>query len=115
MSEPPTKAKQSLGKGSPLITPTLAGFFGDIVGATDRAPAGVMGASDELTSRSLRTTTGPGGDCLVSAPPVLNASDHTIDYVCGACGTVLMHADEGQVHNLAILCASCGAYNSTDG
>jgi hypothetical protein len=26
----------------------------------------------------------------------------------------LMHAAEGQVHNLAILCTGCGSYNSTD-
>ena len=25
-----------------------------------------------------------------------------------------MHAEDGQVHNLAILCTECGAYNSTD-
>jgi hypothetical protein len=26
----------------------------------------------------------------------------------------LMHAEDGQVHNLAILCTECGSYNSTD-
>jgi predicted RNA-binding Zn-ribbon protein involved in translation (DUF1610 family) len=50
----------------------------------------------------------------VSAPPVLVASSHSIDYTCGRCGTVLMHADHGQVHNLVIHCNACGAYNSTD-
>jgi DNA-directed RNA polymerase subunit RPC12/RpoP len=50
----------------------------------------------------------------VSAPPVLIASLHSIDYTCARCGTVLMHADYGQVHNLVILCNECGSYNSTD-
>jgi hypothetical protein len=26
----------------------------------------------------------------------------------------LMHAEEDQIHNLAILCTGCGSYNSTD-
>ena len=51
----------------------------------------------------------------VSAPPVLIASTHTIDFTCGSCGAVLMHADKGQVHGLVIHCTSCGVYNSTDG
>jgi len=54
------------------------------------------------------------GTHVVSAPPVLIASTHTIDYVCGKCGTVLMHAEIGQVHNLTIHCTACGSYNSTD-
>jgi hypothetical protein len=39
---------------------------------------------------------------VVSAPPVLKASDHTIDYACGNCGTVLLHAEDGQIHNLVL-------------
>ena len=50
----------------------------------------------------------------VSAPPVLVASTNTVDYVCGKCGTVLLHAEERQVHNLVIHCMECGSYNSTD-
>ena len=63
---------------------------------------------------SLRLVTGPGLTALISAPPILNASDHTIDFTCADCGTVLMHAEEGQVHNVTICCNSCGSYNSTD-
>ena len=51
---------------------------------------------------------------FVSAPPVLIASSHTIDYVCGKCSTVLLHAESGQVHGLIIHCTACGSYNSTD-
>jgi DNA-directed RNA polymerase subunit RPC12/RpoP len=51
---------------------------------------------------------------VVTAPPVLIASTHTIDYCCAHCSTVLMHADTEQVHNLLIKCTVCGSYNSTD-
>ena len=42
----------------------------------------------------------------ISAPPVLEASSHTVDYVCGHCRTILMHAEQGQVHNLLIQCTA---------
>jgi DNA-directed RNA polymerase subunit RPC12/RpoP len=51
---------------------------------------------------------------IISAPPILIASTNTVDYICGDCGAVLMHAEEGQVHNLIIHCTECGSYNSTD-
>jgi predicted RNA-binding Zn-ribbon protein involved in translation (DUF1610 family) len=50
----------------------------------------------------------------VTAPPVLEASSHTIDYACGRCGTVLMHADKDQVHGVFVRCAKCGSYNATE-
>ena len=55
-------------------------------------------------------TTGP----VVSAPPVIKASDHTVDYTCGNCQTLLLHAELDQIHNLTIRCTKCGSYNSTD-
>ena len=51
---------------------------------------------------------------VVTAPPVLIASIHTLDYTCGKCDAVLLHADDGQVHNLMIQCTACGSYNTTD-
>ena len=51
---------------------------------------------------------------VVDAPPVLTASEHTIGFSCGNCGTILMHAEEDQVHNLRIHCLMCGAYNATE-
>jgi predicted RNA-binding Zn-ribbon protein involved in translation (DUF1610 family) len=62
----------------------------------------------------LKTITGPGLKELVTSPPILDASDNTVEFTCGKCGVVLMHAEEGQIHNLAILCTGCGSYNSTD-
>jgi hypothetical protein len=62
----------------------------------------------------LRLVPTPRGH-VISAPPLLIASTNTIDYTCGQCGTVLMHAEDGQVHNLVIHCTVCGSYSSTDG
>ena len=50
----------------------------------------------------------------IDAPPILNASDHTIDFICGMCGEVLMHAEHSQVHNVTIHCLACGSYNTTN-
>ena len=55
----------------------------------------------------------PPGRNYVSAPPILIASSHTIAYCCGNCGAVLLHAEDGQVHNLIIRCTCCEAFNST--
>jgi DNA-directed RNA polymerase subunit RPC12/RpoP len=51
---------------------------------------------------------------VVSAPPVLNASDHTIEYVCGHCQAALLHAEEDEIRNLQIQCTRCGRYNRTE-
>jgi len=63
---------------------------------------------------SLKKIPAPGIGGVVNAPPVLNASDHTIDFACWHCDTVLLHAEEGQIHNVTIHCMKCGSYNSTD-
>ena len=62
----------------------------------------------------LKVIPSPRVGPVVSAPPVLIASTHTIDYSCGKCGAILMHAEDGQVHNLVIHCTQCGSYNSTE-
>jgi hypothetical protein len=69
---------------------------------------------DERKRESLKLIETPANRPAVSAPPVLIASTHTIDYCCGRCGTALMHAEDGQVHNLVIHCTVCGSYNTTD-
>jgi hypothetical protein len=62
----------------------------------------------------MKTVAAPSTGRVVSAPPILNASDNTIDYLCGNCGTVLLHAEDEQIHHLFIHCTKCGSYNSTD-
>jgi DNA-directed RNA polymerase subunit RPC12/RpoP len=63
--------------------------------------------------KPFRLVAAPGVGHVVSAPPVLIASTNTVDFCCGYCGTVLLHAEEEQVHVL-IRCAECGSYNATD-
>jgi predicted RNA-binding Zn-ribbon protein involved in translation (DUF1610 family) len=69
-----------------------------------------------MTTRkiSLKVLPAPAIGKVLDAPPVLTASEHSVDYTCGRCGTVLLHADEGQVHGVLIHCKNCGSYNSTD-
>jgi predicted RNA-binding Zn-ribbon protein involved in translation (DUF1610 family) len=68
-----------------------------------------------MTTRiPLKVVTAPAIGVVLEAPPALVASEHSVDYTCGRCGTVLLHADEGQVHGILIHCANCGSYNSTD-
>jgi hypothetical protein len=62
----------------------------------------------------LRVVPRPAGGTNTKAPPVLDAGSGTIDYICGRCGTVLMHANEGQVHGVVIECLQCGTSNATD-
>ena len=39
---------------------------------------------------------------------------NSIDYACGHCDTIFMHADQDQINNLVIYCTLCGSYNTTD-
>jgi len=65
--------------------------------------------------KPLKVVNAPRVGHILTAPPALVFSNHTIDYTCGHCGTVLMHADDGQVHDVMIRCNKCGAYNRTEG
>jgi predicted RNA-binding Zn-ribbon protein involved in translation (DUF1610 family) len=69
-----------------------------------------------MTARqiALKVVAAPATGVVLDAPPVLMASEHSVDYTCGHCDTILLHADEGQVHGLLIHCKNCGFYNSTD-
>jgi predicted RNA-binding Zn-ribbon protein involved in translation (DUF1610 family) len=69
-----------------------------------------------MTTRkiALKLVATPSKGIALEAPPVLKPSDHSLDYTCGQCGTILLHAEENQVHGVLIHCANCGSYNSTD-
>jgi DNA-directed RNA polymerase subunit RPC12/RpoP len=62
----------------------------------------------------LKLVAAPAVGVVLEAPPVLKASEHSVDYTCGRCATVLLHADEGQVYGVLIRCTNCGSYNATD-
>jgi hypothetical protein len=59
----------------------------------------------------LEVVIAPSSESVITAPPVVVTSTHSINYTCGYCGTVLIHADEGQLRNLLIRCSKCGSYN----
>jgi DNA-directed RNA polymerase subunit RPC12/RpoP len=63
----------------------------------------------------LRVIKAPRVGHVMDAPPTLKASDHTIDYMCGRCEAILLHAEEDQVHGLIIRCTKCGSYNCATG
>jgi hypothetical protein len=46
--------------------------------------------------------------------PLPSGANRSVDYICGNCRTVLLHAESSQTHPLLILCTECGAQNSTD-
>jgi DNA-directed RNA polymerase subunit RPC12/RpoP len=64
---------------------------------------------------SLRIVVAPPVGVVLEAPPVLIASEHSVDYTCGRCATILLHAEEDQVHGILIRCKNCGSYNATGG
>jgi predicted RNA-binding Zn-ribbon protein involved in translation (DUF1610 family) len=66
------------------------------------------------TRSDLKLVTPPFAGRVLEVPPVLNASDHTVDFLCGACGALLMQAEHGQVHNVTIHCLACGSFNTTN-
>ena len=68
----------------------------------------------ENPQRTLRVVEARGIEHTVDAPPILYASSHTIDFVCGNCGAVLLHAEDNQVHGLFIRCTQCESLNATD-
>ena len=55
---------------------------------------------------SLKVVTAPATGLVLHAPPVLVASDHSVDYTCGRCDTILLHAEENQVHGVLINCTN---------
>jgi DNA-directed RNA polymerase subunit RPC12/RpoP len=63
---------------------------------------------------SLKLIDAPRFGAVLTAPPILVFSTHTVDYCCGHCGVELMHSEPGQINNLNIRCTKCGSYNSTD-
>ena len=68
-----------------------------------------------VPQKTLKVVSAPLAiDAVPSAPPALEDRTPTVDYVCGRCGTVLMHADENKAQTLIIHCTVCDAYNSTD-
>ena len=55
-----------------------------------------------MTSRktSLKVINAPASGLVLDAPPILKEIDRSVDYICGHCGTILLHAEENRVHSI---------------
>ena len=71
-------------------------------------------AMPTLLPKTLKVVPAPLIEVVPRAPPALELPNPTVEFTCGNCGAVLMHADEEKVYPLVVLCSSCGSYNSTD-
>jgi hypothetical protein len=51
-----------------------------------------------MTARkiSLKVITAPATGLVLDAPPILQEIDQSVDYTCGQCGTILLHAEESR-------------------
>jgi DNA-directed RNA polymerase subunit RPC12/RpoP len=99
------KTHDIIGSGSAQASMTVSVVLPPVSGE------GRMTASKKI---SLRIVTAPATGIVLDAPPVLIASEHSVDYTCGRCSTILLHAEDGQVRGFLIRCTKCGSYNSLD-
>jgi hypothetical protein len=89
--------------------------FTPIAANIARVPV-VLQGSALMTARkiSLKVIPAPRSGLVLDAPPILKEIDQSVDYICGGCGTILLHAEENRVHSIVIHCGNCGSYNSAD-
>jgi predicted RNA-binding Zn-ribbon protein involved in translation (DUF1610 family) len=60
-----------------------------------------------------KVITAPSTGLVLDAPPILKEIDQSVNYICGHCGTILLHVEENRVHSRDY-CGNCGSYNSTE-
>ena len=68
----------------------------------------------EWRTLKLRVIPPPSVGYVTSAPPPITVSNDSNRYICGQCGTLLVIADDDQVHGLIVRCRECGRYNAVD-
>ena len=68
----------------------------------------------EWRTVKLRVVPPPSIGYVTSAPPAITVSAETNQYLCGQCSTLLVIADDDQVHGLIVRCRECGRYNAVD-
>ena len=62
----------------------------------------------------LKVIKAPAIGYAIQAPPPIVASEHSNQYLCGNCGTLLAIAEANQLHDLIVQCRRCGAYNGLE-
>src|SRR5262249_17451375 len=65
-------------------------------------------------TRELKVIESPQTGQVISAPPPIVASDQSNHYLCGHCGTLLVVAEDDQLHGLVVRCRECGSHNAVD-
>jgi hypothetical protein len=60
----------------------------------------------ESRTLRLRVIRPPSVGYVVSAPPAITVTPETNQYVCGACGTLLLVAADDEIHGLTVRCSS---------
>jgi hypothetical protein len=78
----------------------------ELIAALQQMPA--------LLQKTLKVVPAPLIEGVLTAPPVLEVPNPTVECKCGNCGAVLMRGEEGKAYPLLVHCVSCGSYNSTD-
>jgi predicted RNA-binding Zn-ribbon protein involved in translation (DUF1610 family) len=67
-----------------------------------------------LRTFKLKVIAAPASGDAIHAPQPITVSANTNHYLCGHCGTLLVIADNGQLHGLTVQCRKCGHYNAVD-
>jgi len=75
---------------------------------------GLGGVAVEWRTLRLRVISPPSVGYVTSAPPTITVTAETNRYLCGQCGTLLLVADDDQVHGLIVRCRECGRYNEVE-
>ena len=62
----------------------------------------------------LKVVTAPAIGVVLEAPPVLVASEHSVDYVCAVAPPFYCMPTRDKLMGSLIHCAKCGSYNLTE-
>jgi hypothetical protein len=68
----------------------------------------------ETRTIRLRVIRPPSIGYVTSAPPPITVTPNGNRCLCGECGTLLVVADDDQVHGLTVRCRECGQYNQVE-
>jgi DNA-directed RNA polymerase subunit RPC12/RpoP len=88
--------------------------FTDRLEAHLSAELRIASPSSGSKMRKLKVIEAPRTGQVISAPPPIVTSDQSNQYVCGHCGTLLVIAEDDQLHGLVVQCRECGSYNAVD-
>jgi DNA-directed RNA polymerase subunit RPC12/RpoP len=74
----------------------------------------VVAVQREWRTLKLRVIPRPSIGYVTSAPPPITVTPNANQYLCGECGTLLVIADDDEIHGLIVRCRECGRYNQVE-